>query len=54
MIAGHDYSWSDDVKKAVNEFFDGEEVYETEGCWVYFTDVPLSEINFWKNCIKIN
>jgi hypothetical protein len=54
IIAGHDYSWSDDVKKAVNEFFDGEEVYETEGCWVYFTDVPLSEINFWKNCTKIN
>jgi predicted O-methyltransferase YrrM len=38
VIAGHDYAWCDDVKKAVNEFFNGETIYETEGCWVYFTD----------------
>jgi predicted O-methyltransferase YrrM len=35
-IAGHDYTWCDDVKKAVHEFFQGKEIYESEGCWIYF------------------
>lgn len=36
IIAGHDYSWSDEVKQAVHDFFDplGLKVRETEGCWV--------------------
>jgi GT2 family glycosyltransferase len=54
IISGHDYAWSDDVKKAVDEFFVGKEIYETEGCWVYFTEVPLIEMNFWKICTKKN
>jgi GT2 family glycosyltransferase/predicted O-methyltransferase YrrM len=54
IIAGHDYAWSDDVKKAVNEFFDYNEIYETEGCWIYFTEPPLIEMNFWKNAQKNN
>ena len=54
IIAGHDYAWSDDVKKAVNEFFDYKEIYETEGCWIYFTEPPLIEMNFWKNVQKNN
>ena len=54
IISGHDYDWSDDVKKAVDEFFVGKEIYETEGCWVYFTEVPLIEMNFWKICTKKN
>jgi cephalosporin hydroxylase len=37
-IAGHDYSWSEEVKQAVHDFFDplGLEVRETEGCWVVY------------------
>jgi len=38
VISGHDYTWCDDVKKAVNEFFQNKTIYETEGCWVYFTE----------------
>ena len=38
VIAGHDYTWCDDVKRAVNEYFAGRTIYETEGCWVYFND----------------
>jgi predicted O-methyltransferase YrrM len=37
-IGGHDYEWCDDVKKAVHEFFANKEIYQTEGCWVYFND----------------
>lgn len=32
-LSGHDYSWSDDVKKAVDESV--SPIQETEGCWVY-------------------
>lgn len=35
IIAGHDYTWCDDVKKAVHEFFEGKEIFEAEGCWIY-------------------
>ena len=35
IIAGHDYSWCDDVKKAVNTFFEGKSFVESEGCWIY-------------------
>jgi predicted O-methyltransferase YrrM len=35
IIAGHDYTWCDDVKRAVNEFFEGKSIYESEGCWIY-------------------
>ena len=38
VIAGHDYTWCADVQKAVNEFFKGKTIYETEGCWAYFTE----------------
>lgn len=38
VIAGHDYTWCDDVKKAVHEFFGDKIIYETEGCWIHFTD----------------
>jgi hypothetical protein len=34
-IAGHDYSWCEDVQKAVHEFFDKSSVTESEGCWSY-------------------
>ena len=36
VISGHDYSWCDDVKRAVHDFFDplNLKVQETEGCWV--------------------
>jgi len=32
-LAGHDYSWSDDVKRAVDELV--SPIDETEGCFVY-------------------
>ena len=32
-LSGHDYSWSEDVKRAVNESVNP--IVETEGCWVY-------------------
>jgi predicted O-methyltransferase YrrM len=38
IIAGHDYTWCDDVKKAVNEFFEGKTIYENEGCWIYLNE----------------
>jgi predicted O-methyltransferase YrrM len=38
VIAGHDYTWCDDVKKAVHEFFGDKIIDETEGCWVHFTE----------------
>ena len=36
VIAGHDYTWGPEVKKAVHDFFDplGLQVQEQEGCWV--------------------
>lgn len=36
IIAGHDYSWSDDVKRAVHAFFGplGLRIQEQEGCWI--------------------
>ena len=36
VIAGHDYSWCDDVKKAVHHFFDclDIKIQEGEGCWI--------------------
>ena len=36
VIAGHDYTWCTDVQKAVNEFFEGKSIYESEGCWIFF------------------
>jgi predicted O-methyltransferase YrrM len=35
IIAGHDYTWCEDVRQAVNEFFEGKSIYENEGCWIY-------------------
>lgn len=34
-IAGHDYAWCDDVKKAVHEFFEGKIIQTIEGCWIF-------------------
>lgn len=36
IIAGHDYTWGPDVKKAVDIFFEakGLSVIEDEGCWI--------------------
>jgi hypothetical protein len=35
-LAGHDYSWSDDVRRAVNETIASlGKIDETEGCFVY-------------------
>jgi hypothetical protein len=36
IIAGHDYSWGPEVKRAVDDFFTpkGLAVKEQEGCWV--------------------
>ena len=38
IIAGHDYSWSGEVQRAVHEYFDplGISIKETEGCWVVY------------------
>lgn len=35
IIAGHDYSWYEDVRKAVNTFFNGKNFIESERCWIY-------------------
>lgn len=37
ILAGHDYSWSDEVKRAVNESFD--DVIEDEGCWIWINHI---------------
>jgi len=37
-ISGHDYSWGDGVKRAVDEAF--ESIEETEGCWVHKKGEP--------------
>jgi len=34
IIAGHDYGWKD-VRRAVNTFFEGKSIIESEGCWIY-------------------
>jgi len=36
IIAGHDYAWSNSVKKAVDDFFNPANLYpsEQEGCWI--------------------
>lgn len=41
IIAGHDYTWCDDVKKAVHEYFGNKQIYETEGCWIYSNEPIL-------------
>lgn len=33
ILAGHDYSWSEEVKKAVDEILPN--ILESEGCWIY-------------------
>lgn len=35
IIAGHDYEWCDDVKKAVKEFFIENHINQQEGCWIF-------------------
>jgi hypothetical protein len=35
IIAGHDYTWDEEVKKAVDTFFEGKNFIESEGCWIY-------------------
>ena len=35
IIAGHDYTWNEEVKKAVDTFFKGKNFIESEGCWIY-------------------
>jgi hypothetical protein len=36
VIAGHDYTWGPEVKKAVHDFFDPKNIIiqESEGCWI--------------------
>jgi predicted O-methyltransferase YrrM len=34
-IAGHDYAWCEDVRKAVHEFFDKKDIQVIEGCWMF-------------------
>jgi predicted O-methyltransferase YrrM len=34
ILSGHDYSWSEDVKRAVHTFFKEDEIEESEGCWI--------------------
>lgn len=41
VFAGHDYSWSKEVKKAVHEFFGDRPIIEKEGCWIYNKILPL-------------
>ena len=38
IISGHDYSWCEGVREAVNEFFQGKEIYENEGCWIHVNE----------------
>jgi len=35
VIAGHDYSWSQDVRSAVHDFFDPNDLIISEGCWIF-------------------
>ena len=37
FIAGHDYSWDDEVKRAVHSIFPTISM-ETEGCWIKIND----------------
>jgi predicted O-methyltransferase YrrM len=39
VMAGHDYECPD-VRKAVNEFFQGYAIHESEGCWIAFPKLP--------------
>ena len=41
IIAGHDYSWCDDVKRAVDEFFIGKSIEEEDGCWIHYKRDPI-------------
>ena len=43
IIAGHDYGWNNEVKKAVNEYFEpfNLTIQEAEGCWVIAKDEHL-------------
>jgi predicted O-methyltransferase YrrM len=34
-IAGHDYAWCEDVRKAVHEFFGDKKIQTLEGCWIF-------------------
>jgi hypothetical protein len=35
IIAGHDYTWYPEVRRAVNTFFEGKYFILSEGCWIY-------------------
>jgi predicted O-methyltransferase YrrM len=35
IFAGHDYAWSADVRRAVDEFLGKGTITEQEGCWIY-------------------
>jgi len=41
VIAGHDYSWGPEVKKAVNDFFIplNLKIQEQEGCWIVVNEI---------------
>jgi predicted O-methyltransferase YrrM len=47
IIAGHDYEWSDDVKSAVHEFFNIDDLIISEGCWIFkpIRDITVDGIN---------
>ena len=35
IIAGHDYTWYPEVRRAVNTVFEGQYFTLSEGCWIY-------------------
>jgi len=42
ILAGHDYAWCDDVKKAVDDFFSNKnlKIQTThEGCWIFNNEI---------------
>ena len=38
IISGHDYGWCPSVREAVDELFQGKEIYEHEGCWIHVNE----------------
>ena len=45
IIAGHDYSWCDPVKKAAHDYFDplNMKIQEACGCWIVNANIQYEE-----------